>query len=521
MKEYKNFMDGVKAPDTLRQRLAELEAPEKRPIPWRRYGAMAAALALVCGLGGLGAWAARGNGLNNPVPTYPAGYQGSQPENIDIALVEPGEDVEPGQRTLGGYDVTENGMVVHYVLPYIEYGEAGNPNRYTLDWDIPQGASRRDLSQEEIVALMGGEDAVSTHLDWGEEYVLTGWGAWYEDGSFWGAYINGVRPNYGAPADTFEFAVTAGQLPPTCIAFPGQVAQEIGGVTVTANSYETSERFDEDVPVSIRQVSFLKDGYGYRFDMRSGDPELAEKMVSRLVRQAAQEGLPLSPAHFSFTVCPDCGVAYPAGEAHDHTHTCPECGEMVPEGQSHHHSCETDPACVCEVCGAEVPEGTDHSHTCATCGETVHAGDNHSHTCATCGETVHAGDNHSHTCATCGQTVHAGDNHSHTCGVCGQAVLAGANHSHTCGVCGQAVQAGANHSHTCGVCGQAVQLGANHSHTCATCGQTVNAGDHHSHGVCGLPLAPDTQTCPNCGVTYTTGTGHTCRQGGHHHGGHH
>ena len=222
MKKYKEFMDGVKAPDTLRQRLTELEASEKRPIPWKRYGAMAAALALVCGLGGLGTWAMRANSLDSPIPPYPSNYQGTQPENIDvpdIAQAEPGDLTEPGQRTLGGYDVTEGTMSVHYVLPYIEYGEAGGPNQDTLDWDIPQGAHKRDLSQEEIAALMGGEDVLSTHLDW-DGYTLTGWGAWYEDGSFWGAYINGEEVLYGGPGNSFEFAVTAGQLPPTCIAFP-------------------------------------------------------------------------------------------------------------------------------------------------------------------------------------------------------------------------------------------------------------------------------------------------------------
>lgn len=432
MKKYKEFMDGVKAPDTLRQRLTELETPEKRSIPWKRYGAMAAALALVCGLGGLGAWAMRANSLDGPIPPYPSNYQGTQPENIDvpdIAQADPGDLTEPGQRTLGGYDVTEGTMSVHYVLPYIEYGEAGNPSRYALDWDIPQGAHKRDLSQEEIAALMGGEDALSTHLDWGG-YTLTGWGAWYEDGSFWGAYINGEELLVPGPANSFEFAVTAGQLPPTCIAFPEQVEQDIGGVTVTANSYETAAGSSQlEKPVSIRQVSFMKDGNGYRFDMRSGNSELAEKMVSRLVRQVAQEGLALSaiPAY-------EGGVM--PSEALDPSdnpvapHICPECGEEIMPGVSHHHSHETDPACVCEVCGQEVPAGTDHSHTCATCGQTVYAGDNHSHTCEVCGQTVHAGENHSHTCGVCGQTVHAGDNHIHTCGMCGVTYPAGT--AHTC-----------------------------------------------------------------------------------------
>ena len=559
MKEYKNFMDGVKAPNTLRQRLAELEAPEKRPIPWRRYGAMAAALALVCGLGGLGAWAAWGNGLNNPVPTYPAGYQGSQPENIDIALVEPGEDVEPGQRTLGGYDVTENGMVVHYVLPYIDYGDTGLSEVQTaLDWDIPQGAFRRDMSREHIAYLLGGEDAVSTHLDW-DGYELSGWAAWYENGDFWGAYVMGHQ----GPLDHFEFAVTADQLPPTCIAYPHSVEQNICGVMVTADGHDSVATPSGGVDASTRRA-------------------LAEERVSRLVRLVADDGTrylewitdtmePVMTANGDGTVtCTVCGETFPDRTHGDgslckyesETTICSICGQQVLAGgeKAHVHSfpgvgepnwddgapaVSAQPSYTCPECGEESVPGSAHGHgicglplastpgvnTCPDCGVSYPAGEAHDHTytCPECGEMVPEGQSHHHSCETdpacvcevCGAEVPEGTDHSHTCGVCGQAVQLGASHSHTCGVCGQTVQLGASHSHTCGVCGQAVQVGASHSHTCATCGQTVNTGDHHSHGVCGLPLAPDTQTCPNCGVTYTTGTGHTCRQGGHHHGGHH
>ena len=339
MKKYKEFMDGVKAPDTLRQRLTELETPEKRSIPWKRYGAMAAALALVCGLGGLGAWAMRANSLDGPIPPYPSNYQGTQPENIDvpdIAQADPGDLTEPGQRTLGGYDVTEGTMSVHYVLPYIEYGEAGNPSRYALDWDIPQGAHKRDLSQEEIAALMGGEDALSTHLDWGG-YTLTGWGAWYEDGSFWGAYIDGIVPNYGAALNSFEFAVTAGQLPPTCFGYPSSVTQEIRGLTVTADKSDWENRFGEETAsVHDRRVSFMKDDYGYRFEMSSGDPDMAEEMVSRLVCRIADKGLALT------YTCPYCGHTFPFGAVHndpfigaDATYTCDVCGNTFPVGTVH------------------------------------------------------------------------------------------------------------------------------------------------------------------------------------------
>ena len=44
MKQYKEYMDKITVSDTLHQRLLELNAPEKRPVPWKRYAAAAAAL---------------------------------------------------------------------------------------------------------------------------------------------------------------------------------------------------------------------------------------------------------------------------------------------------------------------------------------------------------------------------------------------------------------------------------------------------------------------------------------------
>ena len=54
MKKYKEYMDGVTVSDTLHEKLRHLEQPKKKPQVWKKYGAMAAALVLVLGLGGWG-----------------------------------------------------------------------------------------------------------------------------------------------------------------------------------------------------------------------------------------------------------------------------------------------------------------------------------------------------------------------------------------------------------------------------------------------------------------------------------
>lgn len=446
MNRYRTFMDGVRVSGALHQRLSELEKPGKRPAPWKKYGAMAAALLLVCGLGGYGAWAARANGRDAPIPPYPAGYQGTQPEQgmaggRDIAPEDPGESAEPAAtRFAGRYEVTRDGVTAHYLLPYIEYGEEVGAET-AMDWDVPPGSVKRDLTQEEIAALMGGEDVLSDHLAWGEEYALSGWGAWYGDGSFWGAYINGLMPNYGGAVRTFEFAVTAGQLPPTCVVYPNSAEQNISGVMVTAGKYDWEESFGPSTyPVHERRVSFLTDGYGYRFEMSSGDPDLTEELVSRLVRQVIDSGVAPDRLSSAGAVLahpweedPNTGVgepnwndgvpgqdtpAYDPREAADPSYnapagyTCPTCGETIPAGTAHDCAmCGGDPLPhICEICGEAYPEGAAHSHE--VCGYPL-APD--TQTCPDCGVTYPAGEahDHTHTCAVCGQTLPAGVEHSH------------------------------------------------------------------------------------------------------------
>ena len=464
MKRYRSFMDGVRVSGTLHQRLRELEKPGKRPVPWAKYGTVAAALLLVCGLGGYGAWAAHVNSRSAPLPSYPPGWQGVPEIGAvgapDIATAEPGGPAEPAPHILAGsYEVTRDGVTTHYLLPYIEYGEEEGVET-PMDWDVPPGSVKRDLTGEEIAALMGGEDVLSDHLAWGEEYALSGWAAWYGDGSFWGAYINGLMPNYGGAVRKFEFAVTSGQLPPTCIVYPNSAEQNISGVMVTAGKYDWEESFGPSTyPVHERRVSFLTDGYGYRFEMSSGDPDLTEELVSRLVRQVIDSGVApdrlssggegsipgvvpnYDPAYedgasgqdgsprdrgenwcgaqgADTETCPDCGVTYPAGEAHYHTQTCEICGRNYPVGSAHGHPFMGGDTETCPDCGASYPAGT--AHDCAMCG-----GDPLPHICEICGEAYPEGAAHSH--EVCGYPL-APD--THVCEVCGQAIPVGMEHSH-------------------------------------------------------------------------------------------
>lgn len=289
MNQYKEYMDNIQASDTLHRRLLELEAPAKRPAAWKKYGGMAAALLLVCGLGGFGAWAAHVNSLEHPIPPYPAGYQENRPElgEPDIATEEPGESLEPGMKTIGGYEVRQGELMAYYMLPYIEYDMEDAHQAALSDWALPRGSIRRALTQEDINALFGGADTLSTHLGWGG-YTVTGWAAWNEDGSFWGAFIYGEK----GELDHFELAFTAGDdLPPTCFGHPDGVVNQIWDVPVTGYGYDSVATPQGGVDASGRIVEFLHGGYGFRFDITGTSRALTEELVSRAARWLILEGV--------------------------------------------------------------------------------------------------------------------------------------------------------------------------------------------------------------------------------------
>lgn len=473
MKRYQRFMDGVRASDTLHQRLLNLEPPQKRPAAWKKYGGIAAAFILAAGMG---AWGMKA-GL--PWAGYDERLVDRDPENATAGMpdIAPVESIEPAPHMFAGsYEVTRDGVTTNYLLPYIEYGETGGMET-ALDWDVPPGSVKRELTQEEIAALVGGEDAVSVHLGWGAEYVLTGWAAWYEDGSFWGAYINGIMPNYGAAPRELEFAVTAGQLPPTCIAYPGSVEQNISGVMVTADKFDWKEPWgSSSYDVHERRVSFLKGDYGFRFEFSSGDPELTEEIVSRLVRWVIDSGVEADRLSSDGAVLahpweadPNTGVGEPNWDDSGEGRTCPVCGVYIEAGVEHYHNQdggvdtsyydpneladrginpgeavpESDCFLTCRTCGGGVPDKTGHyckadgsgGYVCGLCGEAFPEGKVHSHemcglplppetyTCETCGESVPYG--MAHDCAMCD-----GYPAPYVCEVCGQTLPAGAEHSH-------------------------------------------------------------------------------------------
>lgn len=304
MKHYRSYMDRVSVPEELHEKLLDLEAPKKparRPM-WQRYGALAACAALLIGVGVLGARVyKKWEHWNALVSSYdPLAVSSAEIEvaAIDLAPEDP-NGAEPGMRTIPGFEVRKNmaglDVVEYYILPWIDYGEPNGEEvsaGVSLDYAAPEDATFRALGHDDVLALVGGEEALETLLDWGS-FEFSGAATFNADGSVWQMSFSGKRDDY-----FFELELAPDALPLTCIITEPHTTTEIWGVEVTGRySGIHGEGPDREVwmPES-RNVEFIAGGVGCRFTLYGleGDSDGVETMVSRFVRQAILEGLDLS-----------------------------------------------------------------------------------------------------------------------------------------------------------------------------------------------------------------------------------
>lgn len=277
MKKYGEYMDSVTVSDTLHEKLKKLEPSAKKAGGWRKYATAAAALALVLGLGtaGLGLRGEAGH-------TTPARSETELITTEPAIVPDPTPDT-PGTETMGGYELAGDGVTSYYLLPAIRY--AVTDGGLAADIALPVGVTRRDLTVQELAALFGGADNLADHLDWGG-YDLSAHAMVWPDGSLWLLCI------YGSAGDTglehFTLEVMPGALPPSCYVYSSGEVNQIWGQELTA------ERHDGEI-ASSRRVSFLRGGYGYRFDITGADTQAIEALTARLVRWVvAGDGLLLN-----------------------------------------------------------------------------------------------------------------------------------------------------------------------------------------------------------------------------------
>lgn len=292
MKRYCDYMDGVTVSDTLHEKLTGLEAAPKKPQAWKRYGAMAAALALAVGLGAWGV--SRGN--QHTVPAIGNAEAAQTPaignaEAIgqpDIAILPGGEaDQAP---TGGGYEVTDGQVAAYYMLPYLNYvEERGVSTDYAL---APPSALCRDADAGDAALLVGGADNMAVHLAWGESLH---WGgvAWFtEDGAPCAAAL-------WASGDSLEMYVElmdGGAVPDDCFySEDSYEATEFCGVTITALKNTGYAVVDGVELRESRKVSFVTaEGMGCKLTIYGADGERVEELCARFARWGIVEGFDLS-----------------------------------------------------------------------------------------------------------------------------------------------------------------------------------------------------------------------------------
>jgi hypothetical protein len=225
---------------------------------------MAAALALVIGLGswGIGRLSTQDAGeLGRPVP-----------ETGEVVAPVPEPWPTANTQITGGYEVVDGEMVGYYMLPYIKYGQVAQETE--ADVALPVGVYRRDLTREELAALLDGEQNLSQHLNWGD-YELYAFAMLNRDGSLWQLYIGGHKGDSGY--EHFQLQIRPGGLPVACCVCPESEVNEIWGVQVSADGHDGEH-------ASSRRLSFLHGDYGYRFEITGVNADEAEDIASRTAR---------------------------------------------------------------------------------------------------------------------------------------------------------------------------------------------------------------------------------------------
>ena len=302
MKKYKEYMDGVEVSPELHERLTHL-APAKRPAPWKKYGALAAALVLVVGAGAFGL------SRLGDVGTGPATAELAE-EEPDIAVVTDSAELPDGQaQTSGGYEVTEGEVVSYYMLPYIAYNDA--EDMMMTDYSLaPPGALSREVELADLDTLLDGAD-MAVHLLWSDSWEWSGTAWFLEDGTPCAASL-------WADGDDIALNVEMmrGGDVPSCMVFPDESYETttFNGVEITALKNIGYMAKDDGTQLrESRMVSCFANDVGYKLTLYGVDEEYLGAICAHFVRWAITEGFDLSALSVDGAVPIDTETGSPVG----------------------------------------------------------------------------------------------------------------------------------------------------------------------------------------------------------------
>ena len=347
MNRYKDYMDNLEVSDTLHEKLKHLEEPKKKPRPWAKYGAAAAALVLVAGVVAWGVsrdgWGALMENFRPAAEVLPEIAEIPAP---DIAFVDPNgpfaDPDGPADKTGGGYEVVHgdkddpNTMVSYYLLPYLNWADVSALPQTSLNYSLaPAGAVQRDATWDDVLLFTGGEKAMADHLLW-DGLNWDGSIFWFlEDGTPCAAGLSARGENLA-----FYLEVRKGHEVPSCVVLPDEyyetsiwqgteiTAVKNGGYTFTDDGVELAEK---------REVSFFCGGVGCKLTLYAVNADWANELCARFVRYAVAGGFRLDalsadgtapvyagPASYS-VIGPHYGDGVPDEDGGDFYCDCPDC----------------------------------------------------------------------------------------------------------------------------------------------------------------------------------------------------
>lgn len=163
----------------------------------------------------------------------------------------------------GSYTAVEDGKTTRRVLPMIFYGRAECIT--IVDYWFPDGTI--SLSEQEVIALLGGIDAVTGRLGLGGER-LVGSVDIYSITETWT-----IRTRIG---ENINMDISSsGSTGHYSFAYQGDITNKVDGVEVEAGYFY----YGEDLK---HYIAFEKDGWGYAIDV-DGDRRETRETIARMV----------------------------------------------------------------------------------------------------------------------------------------------------------------------------------------------------------------------------------------------
>ena len=289
MNRYKDYMDNLEVSDTLHEKLKNLEEPKKKPQPWAKWGAAAAALVLIAGVGAYGLSRGGWNALvDNFRPAAEVAPENAGIPDPDIAIVDPNDPYAPPDRTNGGYELIHGEFASYYVLPWLDWADASREAE--ADYSLaPIGAVQRDMTLDDILLYAGGEKAMADHLLWdGLDWEGTVW--FVDESTPCAVHLHAD----GEDGMCFSLEVMEGSSVPSCeVSLNGYQGFNWQGVTVSAVKHDGAMIGGSVWVQETRIVSFFSNGTGYKLTFRDDNSERADEMCARFVRYAVAGGFHL------------------------------------------------------------------------------------------------------------------------------------------------------------------------------------------------------------------------------------